>query len=119
MEVETVEEPPVNEPPVETVDSSQDSPSPKPSSQPPLRRSTRLKKPPDRFTFDKQHGYSLRQTYSRIIAKKLRSRRGRARDILCYLNMAFDPKTGLFEEMDPPEFHLVPHLLKAKTTRYE
>jgi hypothetical protein len=83
------------------------------------RRSSRVRKPVDRFTFDKAHGYSSIRHYTSLLIKCLfvTSAYSRAHHAQYAAALAMDPEFGILDGLSslPPDFMTSnPWMFKAK-----
>ena len=84
---------------------------------PPLRRSTRIRKPPTRFAFNKEHGYNTIKTYVAKINRNLNVFNGQAYDLQHLLALVLDPEYGIYDNVPMHMYTNTPHILKASATR--
>ncbi len=78
-----------------------------------LRRSSRNRAPPTRFTFDKQHGYLTVRAYLKRLYKGLESCQGQAYDMQYVIALLVDPDYGVFDSLPMESFTGSPHFMKA------
>jgi len=95
-------------------------PSSSPENIPPLRRSTRVRKPVDRFKFDKAHGYSSIKRFSSILVKSLCAFHSvrQVYDANYVTALALDPTYGLLEifgSLSPDFLNRNQWMFKSKT----
>lgn len=78
-----------------------------------LRRSSRIEKEPDRFTFDKQHGYLVVECYLRKTSHSIMTLKGHEYCMQYVLNLLIDPDYGIFDNVPMNDFACYPHIKKA------
>jgi hypothetical protein len=81
------------------------------------RRSTRERRPPTRFTFDKQHGYKAVKSYLHRVYHGTGLGNGYDNEIQYILALLLDPQVGIFDYIPLSAFTNSPKIYKAGGSR--
>ena len=78
-----------------------------------VRRSSRRRSPPTRFTFDKQHGYLAIKSYLSRIYRSLNYHKGYSYNTQYMLALIIDPQYGVFDSLPMNAVTNSPQIFKA------